>query len=221
MDKQITLQDQQFFVVWFLNKILFNFQLELTQLGLITESVYECDSNIILAEDFETAFTFIDLSYTVFTKLKKQEDLYKELVNNKYFNSDLFLNNLKEIKNNTTGFKRLYIGFKNYINNNKCESKYYFSNYEDVYIDVIDYHFDIFSNKQFVSFEEHLIANSTKFNGTLVTEWTGILPSETLGFVINGFKQNYGFYFEKYLLKSSKDEIKSDFLKYIKNNLVS
>lgn len=220
MDKTITLQDQQFFIVWYINKILINFQLELTQFGLITESVYEVNSNIILSNSFERAFTFVDLPYSLFTKLKDNNSIYKILTDNKYFNADLFLNNLKEVRNTTTGFKRLYIGFKNYVNENKCPNKYYFSNYDDIYIDVIDYNFDIFSEKKFDSLEEQMISNSEKFNGKLITEWTGILPSETLGLLLTGFRYSYGYDFEKYLLQTSKETVKKDFLQYIKNNIV-
>ena len=216
--KEITLRDQQFFMVWIANKLLKNFELSLTPFGLTTESL--CGNfNVILDADFKRAFDFLNLDYKLYTSKKDANVLFTNIVNNKYFNNELVTFDTANIRAGTLGFKRLCILFRNFLTDKKPVDNYFFSNCLDIYYDILDVHFKIYEN-DFDSLEKTIEENSKKFNGSLVTEWTGILPSETLGIIITQFREPHGFEFEKYIQQNSAEQIKKDLIRCVKQNLV-
>lgn len=216
--QKITLIDQQFFIIWVLNKLLLNFELRMTPFGLITESL-DGTHNSILTTDIKKVFNFIKLDVKLYTTLMEPNKIFKQICDNTYFNQELLKMDVTTLKAGSSGFRRLGMQFKNYLIENRPTDKYFFSNCKDVYYDVLDTYFDLWSG-EFEILEPKLQANAEKFNGNLVTQWTGILPSEALGLIISKFKEPYGYSFDIYIQNASKEQIKKDLLACVKRNLV-
>ena len=122
---------------------------------------------------------------------ENQEDIFEWLSESNLFNKDIFaFENLNHVNRKRDRLRKDYHSWLEFIKDKP--NKFVGSEDKTVYIKKINNHFGVNINKQ----AEDLIAKHTykkflkeKFNGKMVSEWTG-LQGEELGKVIKGYKDS-------------------------------
>jgi len=145
------------------------------------------------------------------------EDAFKWVIDNKYFNSEIFafpnLNHTNRVRNKK---RENYCKFLKYLEG-KTFKDYPYEEDKTKYLPFISEHFPNFP----IELEKsklkyfHNKELQSKFNGNLVMEWLNLTVGEELGMIIGSFKKKFGSKsedFGKFLEINSPEEIKKGFL---------
>lgn len=178
---------------------------------------------ITISKDNAKIFDFLGYDYNEYLKgFNTKKEIFDYIIKGKYFDSSLFLmENLNAIDRKRNRKRATYQEFLQFINENKFESKYKFKKRKDLYYHDIDSFFPE-SNfsvtlKEFRRKEKERKLIASKFNGRLIMEWTNLVEGKDVGNAIREFRNYIGNNINEYLLKTSADQIKDDFLKLYRN----
>ena len=147
-----------------------------------------------------------------------QEDIFKWLSSSKLFNKDIFaFENLNHVNRKRDRVRKDYHSWLEYIKDKP--NKFVGNGDKTVYIKEINNHFRCDINKE----AEDLIAKHTykkflkeKFNGKMVSEWTG-LQGEELGKVIKSYKDSIED-FDNFIQLKTTENIEKNFREFWKKD---
>lgn len=156
-----------------------------------TESGYK-GLDINLSKDPDRIYEFLGLDINRYEQgFDSLEEIYQFVSSSKYFNPSIFdyesLNHINKTRNRK---RSTYAGFLNWIESQESLNQYQFQE-KSVYLVKIDLAFpeiDIFQKmKDYSSDFKKILDRQNKFNGSLVSEFTGLTGKE-LGNFISSFK---------------------------------
>lgn len=172
---------------------------------------------INLSDDISKIFEFLGFDYNEFLKgFNDLEDIFKYVINSKFFNKELFFYENLNHENRTRNRKRkTYQKFLDFINNLKDNNIY---EYNDKYFSqrINEFFFNHLNvaQKELDNEEERRKLISQKFNGNIINDITG-LESKELGEFINLFKASKTF--DQYILNTNQENIFIEILDFYKN----
>lgn len=180
---------------------------------------------IIISKDNRKIFEFLGFNYDEYLSgFNTKQEIFDYVINSKYFNPKKFMfENLNSIDRKRNEKRATYQEFIQYINQNSIGKGYQFKR-KDAYYNMIDKYFPeaCFKNKikEFKKKEKERKLIASKFNGNLLMDWV-VLYGKELGQAITNFKYHItnvrGFGdFNSYCMISKPDQIKSDFMNFIK-----
>lgn len=195
-----------------------------------TESGYN-GLDINLSKDPARIYEFLDLDIERYNQgFDSLEEIYQFVSSSKYFNPSIFSYDSLNHINKTRNRKRsTYAGFLNWIETQDKLNQYQFQE-KSVYLIKIDLAFpeiDIFQKmKDYSSNFKRILDCQSKFNGNLVSEFTGLTGKELGNFIssFKGFIEEYNSCdFNSFVdLQQSFEDIKfwvEVFNKYLRDDL--
>jgi len=169
--------------------------------------------NIPISKDPRKIFEFSGYNYTGFLRgFETLEDIFKFLINNKYFSPEIFkFENLKHIDKKRNRKRVSYNVFLEYINKKNIKSRYEFHKNKDVYLKYINMFFP--EAKLLRKLEELKLEDernkllSAKFNGNIIMKHIPQLSGKLLGKSISNFKENLSDNYEDFILNADEEKI--------------
>lgn len=174
--------------------------------------------NILISTDPSKIFKFGGYCYeTTLIGFENLEDIYKYVINGKYFNGEsLQLHNLTQIDRKRNRKRVSYNTFIKYLEDNKIDKTYQFSKNKADYLPMINSFFpeanlqEKLATLDAMDRENKII--STKFNGDMVMMWLPELQGKQLGAAIAQFKEHLGDEYRDFVLNGSFLSIKNEFM---------
>lgn len=174
--------------------------------------------NILISTDPKKIFEFGGYDYDRYLQgFETMEEIFEYVIAGKYFDTQrLQLNNLNQIDRKRNRKRGPYNAFLKYLDENKIDVSYPFSEDKSDYIPMIDNFFpeanlleklEVLAEKDR---EDKIIA--TKFNGDIVMSLLPILMGRELGAAIQKFKTHLGDEYREFILKSDFNTIMNEFL---------
>lgn len=170
--------------------------------------------------DTRKVFNFLGFDYDIYLNgFNEIEDIFKFVVNSKFFNKDIFsyenLDHANRVRNKK---RKTYQDFIEYIEKINI-SGYEFPEDADFYLKRIDEYFPTCRIYEEVKIakerEEKLKIIKEKFNGNIVSELTG-LKDKNLGSFIYEFKKQYED-FDEFILNNEKEIIECEIFELLEN----
>lgn len=180
-------------------------------------------TNILLSNDNAEIFNFLGYDYSEFSKgFETLEDIFKYIINGKYFDSSMFdLDKLRNKDRQRNKKRKTYNEFLSYIKENNIVSEYNFDRDKSTYLDFIettfpDVHFkDKLETLSKKNAENQLMRD--KFNGKIIMEHYSSLKGEELGRVMGNFMKSFDDY-SGFILKNTTEQILDVFDDYYSEN---
>ena len=210
------------YLIFFINRLLNQFNLTWTSLGLnYTHKLKYGEVTFHVPASFEQVLHFLGINkeYNILD-FKTSKDYFTFLLESSYLNKNCFNIELST-KDNT--LNTLYEEFKYYLT---LDTSIKYKVLPDNIILSIDTYFKTNLEKKIKLLDTtNYIPNKSKFNGKLVLKWIPELkPGKALGDFINEFKQDIEnkkqISFDEYVRSHSYNAIKSNIINYYYNLFV-
>lgn len=180
--------------------------------------------NMLLTTNVEKIFDFGGYNYKRYGYgFDTLEEIFEFVIKGKYFDSQMFkMENLNSIDKKRNRKRGSYHIFLKYIDENDINIVYPFEKDKEKYLSLID---NAFPEAKFLEKLEKLrdideinklVVN--KFNGNLVMTWFPNLKGKELGNAITKFKNSLGDNYNKFILISEENTIRTHF-EAVNNNI--
>jgi len=179
--------------------------------------------NILLTTDARKIFEFGGYDYDRFLLgFETLEDIFKFVINGKYFNADIFqMENLKSIDRKRNRKRDSYHLFLKYLKDNNIISGFNFNENKDSYLPIINEYFPDANLLEKINELQELDKKnkviSQKFNGDLVMAWLPNLKGRELGDALKKFKDALGDDYENFILNNKYITIYNHFMSIYRN----
>jgi hypothetical protein len=172
-------------------RIAYQINLKYGHKGLYLRLDNKSQRELLISRNTAKNLTFLGFNSEQFYKgFKTQEDIFKYVIESKYFNSSYFkLENLNHINRTRNRKRKTYMSFLEYLeNNNIVKSNEFNLQIQDI-IDFFPESNILDSLENIKKFEHHQRVLAEKFNGKKIIELTG-LQNKQLGNFIQAFKHS-------------------------------
>lgn len=173
---------------------------------------------ILVSRDVQAVFKFLDMDYEVWSRgFRNLEEIFDFVAESYYFNPDIYnfdqMNHRSRVRDQKRSTYNAFLTWcEQYKELYPEKDHFHYTKSKDYYLVWLFSRFPGFKEQWMALYQDMLVQREikNKFNGQLVSGWTG-LEGKELGTFIQDFKNNYPFYgdFKVWVVTTPVEEIES------------